>query len=519
MKQLILGLAMASSLTTAIAQNDQSKKVKTQRLFLPAYSVSSTDIGTLKAEFAQSVGTFSAAELKNTTSMCVPAGGGLKDAIEVKTHYYQLNYKPGTAYIIIKDAQGNILKADEIADSPETTSKFGHKKCEYWVEKELKKDWGEKSETFKASEAKKAENIIFNKARKSTERSVLPRYLYTEFNVYGAKGKDYDYSDLENAMKKAMTAYESIAEKGLNENDSKSLREAITVWEKELESLNLEDKKSRISRSIGKGLHENCARAYAYLFEYEKAHRHAREFKKLFKAMNNNRTGAFARFMKKTEQQKIATDLNADLVADFTKLNEVINQSKGKKITVKHLGSLEANRLSSEYQTFIKEQFEAMSESREATVEAAVADGTMNPYEKYVEAASWGPTIMMIFPPSETSGIPELTELPDEMCQLTDVVQVLITNNKIETVSSEIGNLKKLTKLVLTKNQLKSIPAEIGQLKNLKTLKLGNNPISSLPPEIANCTSLKTLDLKGTSFSAEEKAKLAKWLPKCKIKY
>jgi Leucine-rich repeat (LRR) protein len=45
-----------------------------------------------------------------------------------------------------------------------------------------------------------------------------------------------------------------------------------------------------------------------------------------------------------------------------------------------------------------------------------------------------------------------------------------------------------LIKLYLDKNQLTSLPAEIGQLTELTTLYLGGNNLTGLPPEIGQLT-------------------------------
>ena len=53
-------------------------------------------------------------------------------------------------------------------------------------------------------------------------------------------------------------------------------------------------------------------------------------------------------------------------------------------------------------------------------------------------------------------------------------------DNRFESVSSRIGNLKNLEILNLGKNKLESLPEEIFDLYNLKTLLLGNNGLSAL---------------------------------------
>ena len=53
------------------------------------------------------------------------------------------------------------------------------------------------------------------------------------------------------------------------------------------------DKKSRINKSIAKGLHENCATAYMYIYDFDNAIGHGRNFLKLYGNFHTNRTDSF----------------------------------------------------------------------------------------------------------------------------------------------------------------------------------------------------------------------------------
>ena len=86
-------------------------------------------------------------------------------------------------------------------------------------------------------------------------------------------------------------------------------------------------------------------------------------------------------------------------------------------------------------------------------------------------------------------------ELPKEIGNLKNLVQLRMEYCNIETLPKEIANLKKLNLLGLYNNKLTELPKEIGELKELKLLGLSNNNLSRLPKEIANLENLIFLNL------------------------
>lgn len=91
-----------------------------------------------------------------------------------------------------------------------------------------------------------------------------------------------------------------------------------------------------------------------------------------------------------------------------------------------------------------------------------------------------------------------LTTLPSFFLATThfrDVLNFLtISNNTIEAIPREIGNLANLTFLDLSNNNLFVLPIEFGHLKNLKQLYLTQNKFKSIPSQIWNLTKLETLN-------------------------
>ena len=88
-----------------------------------------------------------------------------------------------------------------------------------------------------------------------------------------------------------------------------------------------------------------------------------------------------------------------------------------------------------------------------------------------------------------------LTSLPPEIGQLTNLKILYLNNNQLTSLPPEIGQLSNLRFLNLTSNRFRSLPHEICQLLNLEILQLQINKLTDLPPEIAQLTNLTTLAL------------------------
>jgi Leucine-rich repeat (LRR) protein len=89
----------------------------------------------------------------------------------------------------------------------------------------------------------------------------------------------------------------------------------------------------------------------------------------------------------------------------------------------------------------------------------------------------------------------QIDAIPKEIGNLINLTELDLSNNKITLLPSEIGKLQKLTMLDLDNNQIDSIPREIGNLNNLTRLDLDNNKITFLPSEIGKLQKLTQLYL------------------------
>ncbi len=118
----------------------------------------------------------------------------------------------------------------------------------------------------------------------------------------------------------------------------------------------------------------------------------------------------------------------------------------------------------------------------------------------------------------------ELTSVPEELRDRTDVQRLKLFRNNIEQLPVWIRRFQALQELDLAFNRLQSFPDELGNCNNLQILNLSNNRIStlpacigrlkaltyldvsvntlaSLPDELSNCTNLQSLHLSRNAFT------------------
>ncbi|XP_052416341.1 leucine-rich repeat-containing protein 28-like isoform X1 [Carassius gibelio] len=89
-----------------------------------------------------------------------------------------------------------------------------------------------------------------------------------------------------------------------------------------------------------------------------------------------------------------------------------------------------------------------------------------------------------------------LTTLPENLAQkLPNLIELYLHSNNIAIIPQAIGNLVKLQSLDLSDNALQFICPEIGQLRSLRHLRLANNQLKFLPQELGDLGEMETLDV------------------------
>lgn len=95
----------------------------------------------------------------------------------------------------------------------------------------------------------------------------------------------------------------------------------------------------------------------------------------------------------------------------------------------------------------------------------------------------------------EISQCPSLTEISEDIGNLTHLQSLILCRNKIKSVPKSIGKLKCLKVLDVSVNELQNIPEEVSQLSELNTLNISCNSITSLPKGLSQCIKLATINV------------------------
>ncbi len=89
-----------------------------------------------------------------------------------------------------------------------------------------------------------------------------------------------------------------------------------------------------------------------------------------------------------------------------------------------------------------------------------------------------------------------ITTLPDNIGNLSKLIELSLLNNQLITIPDSIGNLTNLNSLSLSANQITILPGSIGNLANLRWLYLGSNRLTAIPHTLGNLSNLTSLSLR-----------------------
>ena len=91
-----------------------------------------------------------------------------------------------------------------------------------------------------------------------------------------------------------------------------------------------------------------------------------------------------------------------------------------------------------------------------------------------------------------------IKELSSTNLPTSSLIWLILTNNQISHVHSNVGGLKHVRKPMLSHNNITSIPKEMGEMNSLELIRLANNDISvPLPKEFLTLPKLAWISLAG----------------------
>jgi Leucine-rich repeat (LRR) protein len=93
-----------------------------------------------------------------------------------------------------------------------------------------------------------------------------------------------------------------------------------------------------------------------------------------------------------------------------------------------------------------------------------------------------------------------LYEVPREVCRITQLRKLNLSDNNIAILSPELSKIINLETLNLSENMLRTFPLVLCDLTLMGDLNISKNPISSLPPQIGRLTVMRRLGLEGLSL-------------------
>lgn len=95
----------------------------------------------------------------------------------------------------------------------------------------------------------------------------------------------------------------------------------------------------------------------------------------------------------------------------------------------------------------------------------------------------------------EISQCPSLTEIHEDIQQLTNLQSLILCRNKLASIPDVLDKLTSLKVLDLSVNNLKRLPEGISRLRELNTLNVSCNNLDILPDGLNHCTKLSIINI------------------------
>jgi|GEM_PF-3812369 len=101
------------------------------------------------------------------------------------------------------------------------------------------------------------------------------------------------------------------------------------------------------------------------------------------------------------------------------------------------------------------------------------------------------------------SGDTRLTELPESLGQLTQLLDLNLSGNRLTVLPESLGRLTQLESLDLSENQLAVLPESLTRLTRLAFLYLSRNRLTALLASLGRLDNLERLEAKSNPFHPE----------------
>lgn len=109
-----------------------------------------------------------------------------------------------------------------------------------------------------------------------------------------------------------------------------------------------------------------------------------------------------------------------------------------------------------------------------------------------------------------------LKEIPSEIYSYKNLKKLILSRNKIKHIPDSLSTLRNLHYLDLSSNHIDSLPPSLSEL-SLDTLIMWDNPIYTLPKEFEKWD-LKYLDLRAIQMNKEEQKYIKSLFPRARVR-
>jgi hypothetical protein len=413
---------------------------------------------------------------------------------ECPAYYYERSYT--LPYVIrISDKSGNVLHTE--AFPGEGVQTFGYDASGlsgYLKKAELESAYASQQNTQPMMMASEAMGAQLDQLEPALQSMCFYTPVTRKLSISSAAGKGFDYAALETAQKLALNTFDNL-KKTSAASLLTNLAPALTTWKQELATLDMKQDNSRINRSIATGLYANVALAYAYGWQLDSAAAYADKAQNLVKyAISLNAKEDIALLsadIKERRDQVKAYQVQAKQSNEPVKAPMLMDAIRMKSKNIPYTAITGKSKYDEWAAPLVKKKENMFEKALETALGQTKNNSGGNKYEARVQKNGFQGYLLMIT--SFVDG--KMDMLPDDVCSITYLNELNVTNNS-----------------------LKKIPETISNLTELRRLNLSNNQLTTLPKGLQQCKKLKMLNLKGNPISAAEIQELQQALPECKIK-